>query len=291
MLNAENATAVAWTIGSYIGMESEIEMQRRGYLRLKIEVKVDMPLKSGFWWTDGTGNERWAQIRYERLSYFCYRCGTLGHTAQTCNRDIILSEVTPVQPMYGPWTTCTRQRKQTHGHQIGGGHKPEVQQRNPGRKTWKDLMKESGGETNGRAEKDRMPKLEANVQFQDMTIHSGLIEETRTGNLHPEGQAVSSLKTALMPYLDLNLSLVPTCQRKGGIYLNLEPQDDDQPILEDPKQSNHTSPYFSTSQVPEGQPISTPTKPDLPLQFEPPISKSRSMVIPGKKGEPPIRQP
>lgn len=111
MLNLENASAVAGTIGTFMGMDSEVDMQRRGYLRLKVQMKVDMPLKSGLWWTDESGTERWAQIRYERLLGFCYGCGTLGHTAQTCNFDIILFEVKPTQPMYGPWITCTRQRK------------------------------------------------------------------------------------------------------------------------------------------------------------------------------------
>lgn len=236
-----------------------------------------MPLKPSFWWTDDTRNERWVQIRYERLSNFCYGCGTLGHTTQTYNRDIILSEVNSTEPMYGQWTTCARQRKQYHGHQIGGGNKPEIQQRDPGRKTWKDLMKESGAETSGRGEEDRMPKLEPNVQVQDMANHSGHIDETGTWGLHPEGQGACSLKSAIMSYLDLNLSLVPTCQWKGGIELNLEPQDDDQSTMEDPKQKDHTSQHNRTSQVLEGQTTSTPRwppKPYLPCCLNHPSPKT-----------------
>lgn len=58
MLNAENANVVARTIGKCIDMDNEMEMQKRGYLRLKIEVNVDLPLHPGFWWTDDSGNER-----------------------------------------------------------------------------------------------------------------------------------------------------------------------------------------------------------------------------------------
>lgn len=151
MLNAENTSYVANTIGKCIEMDSETDMQKRGYLRLKIEVKLEVPLKSGYWWTTDRWNERWTQIKCERVSDFCYGCGNLGHNAQACNRDITLSKVNSTQPMYGPWTTCARQRKQSNWHQIGDGNKTSTQQRDPGRNTWKGLMKESGAETSGSA--------------------------------------------------------------------------------------------------------------------------------------------
>lgn len=92
MLNEDNAVSVAQTIGKCIAMDSEVEMQKLGYLRLKVEVDVELPLNPGFWWTDDARSERWEKIRYERLTDYCYGYRTIGHSAQVCNRDIILSE-------------------------------------------------------------------------------------------------------------------------------------------------------------------------------------------------------
>lgn len=159
MLNEANATSVAATIGKCTDMEQELEMQRRGYIRMKVEVEVAEPLKPGFWWSNERGQEKWADIRYERLSDFCYGCGILGHTAQNCNRDITTSDVNPKQPMYGPWTSCARQRKQATSHQIGGGNRPVLPKREPGKRTWRDMMRECGAAASDQA-CTATPKLE-----------------------------------------------------------------------------------------------------------------------------------
>lgn len=102
LLNLENDGSVASLIGSCIGMDPEIEMQKRGYIRMKVEIDTEEPLRAGFWWTDEAGTERWEQVRYERLSDLCYGCGRLCHTTQACSREITLSEVSCNRPMYGP---------------------------------------------------------------------------------------------------------------------------------------------------------------------------------------------
>lgn len=86
------STENAWIIGNEIGMCVEIELNveatKRSYLRMKVEIDVNVPLMVGFWWTNSQGTERWASIKYERLSDLCYECDTLGHTTQTCKEDV-----------------------------------------------------------------------------------------------------------------------------------------------------------------------------------------------------------
>lgn len=107
-----------------------------------MEIEVTAPICPGFWWTNDRGVEKWAQIKFERLSDFCFGCGRLGHTAQNCNLEIVPSEVNGRLPMYGPLLSCPRQRR------ITSWHKPEAEgdssktKRDPDRKTWQEMMKE-----------------------------------------------------------------------------------------------------------------------------------------------------
>lgn len=49
------------------------------------------------------GREKWATIKYERLSDFYYGCGRLGHTSQHCGEEVVISELNPGFPCYDPW--------------------------------------------------------------------------------------------------------------------------------------------------------------------------------------------
>lgn len=75
-------------------------MHSRGFIRMKAEVNVGEPFLSGFWWTNVKGNDKWATIKFERLSDFCYGCGKLGHTSLTYNEEIAISENDQTTPMY-----------------------------------------------------------------------------------------------------------------------------------------------------------------------------------------------
>lgn len=59
---------------------------------MKVEVNADRPLRDGFWWENSKSRENWASIKYERLSYFCYGCGMLGHMIQICKGKVQISE-------------------------------------------------------------------------------------------------------------------------------------------------------------------------------------------------------
>lgn len=89
MLNTENAWQIATKVGRCVAVDPEKEMCARAYIRLKIELDVSEPVCPGFWWANDRGEEKWANIKYERLSDFCYGCGRLGHTTQGCNLDIV----------------------------------------------------------------------------------------------------------------------------------------------------------------------------------------------------------
>lgn len=76
-------------------------------MRIKLELDISSPLTDGFWWTSKSGEEKWATIKYERMSDVCYSCGRLGHTSISCSEGIVMSENKPEFPKYGPWMMGT----------------------------------------------------------------------------------------------------------------------------------------------------------------------------------------
>lgn len=198
MLNMENASNIASRIGECLATDKENEMQVRGYIRMKVDIDVSTPVCPGFWWTNDRGVDKWAQVRYERLSDFCFGCGRLGHSAQSCNLDIVPSEGNGRLPMYGPWLSCPRQRKMASWHKPGSIPMIAAPKRDPSRKTWQDMMKES------LMEKDN----------------------EGTGPLVPK-EEVEELERVLVPVEALNLNLaINTPKKKRVIDLNADPSDD-----------------------------------------------------------------
>lgn len=160
MLNIVNANQIANSIGPCLDLEEEKEMHKRGYIHFKTEVAISERLPAGFWWVNGRGYERWAHIKYERLSDFYYGCGLLGHTSLVCQSEIVCSEVNGRLPMYGPWLTCARQRRQSGWTTIGGGSKIAPPRRDPNRKTWKDMMWEGSMRSGSHAPQSSNLKVE-----------------------------------------------------------------------------------------------------------------------------------
>lgn len=84
MINAANAEKIRRNIGGSIKAYGDIEKATHHYLGIKIEVDMIRSPIAGFCWTNSEGKENQASIKYEKLSYFCYGCGKLGHTTQAC---------------------------------------------------------------------------------------------------------------------------------------------------------------------------------------------------------------
>lgn len=69
-------------------------------------------------------------------------CGRLGHTSPNCNDDVVMSELTPGAPIYGPWLLGVRPRSNTRWFNLGGQTRKNQQtnQRDWSKPSWKDIM-------------------------------------------------------------------------------------------------------------------------------------------------------
>ncbi|KAK9273138.1 hypothetical protein L1049_017945 [Liquidambar formosana] len=94
-------------IGPKIGVLLDVDVPRSGqlvwnqFIRVRVDVDVRNPLKTGFLLKRAAMPEVWVQFKYERLSDFCYRCGRLGHGEKDCGADILTRLVDSVNPTHG----------------------------------------------------------------------------------------------------------------------------------------------------------------------------------------------
>lgn len=120
MYNGENARRIAGMVGRCMQVEKDHIMQNMNFLRLQVELDTTQPLKPGFWWKNSRGVDKWASFKYERIANFCYACGKLGHTSQTCGEEMVMSESRPGFPLYGPWFTGERPPQSGRHYWLGG---------------------------------------------------------------------------------------------------------------------------------------------------------------------------
>lgn len=83
MFNPQNANSIGDSIGRCLRVEEAQIMHQRTFLRLQVEIDMAEPLVPGFRWVDSRGQDKWASIKYERLTDLCYGCGRIGHTSIT----------------------------------------------------------------------------------------------------------------------------------------------------------------------------------------------------------------
>ncbi|KAL8132869.1 hypothetical protein AgCh_008376 [Apium graveolens] len=79
----------------------------RSFLRFRVELDIRNPLVSGFMLTRENMPDLWVEIKYERLSKFCYECGRIGHDEDSCKNH----EGRANTGDYGPWLRAPALKK------------------------------------------------------------------------------------------------------------------------------------------------------------------------------------
>lgn len=76
------------------------------YICFLVEIKVDNPLPVGFFLDRANGNNIWIQLKWERLSDFCYKCKLLDHVTGWCKNSDPVIVTNPngiLAKLFGPW--------------------------------------------------------------------------------------------------------------------------------------------------------------------------------------------
>ncbi|KAL9679353.1 hypothetical protein QQ045_017211 [Rhodiola kirilowii] len=95
------AKDVATAVGGLVEREGMKNVEVKGtYLRVRIELSVDEPIRRGLLLQFPDGEpDQWITFRYERLPNVFFRCGQLTHVTSRCgsnDRDLCGKR-------FGPW--------------------------------------------------------------------------------------------------------------------------------------------------------------------------------------------
>ncbi|KAL8512896.1 hypothetical protein ACS0TY_019156 [Phlomoides rotata] len=109
-------------LGNYIGRFVTYDDTNRGaiwrtYMRIRVEIDVGEPLKTGKKIRICASDATWVKFKYERLYLFCFVCGRLGHTEAYYEPEL-LANWGHLPRRWGIWIRAMDRRGQS-----GGGEK------------------------------------------------------------------------------------------------------------------------------------------------------------------------
>ncbi|XP_038714588.1 uncharacterized protein LOC120008131 [Tripterygium wilfordii] len=121
------ASLIGNTIGSFISPDNRQEANLlNSHLRFRASFPLSKPIRRGCRVKTPNGECVWVNLKYERLSDFCYYCGYVGHDERRCERKFDdVKAGTTSSGQYGPWLvadrTWNRKARSTSDSQGGKG--------------------------------------------------------------------------------------------------------------------------------------------------------------------------
>jgi hypothetical protein len=92
-MSEKNGKQIAESMGEFLEYDAKNNSSYwRKYMRIRVMLDVRRPLKKTKRLKKPGGGTQEVQFKYERLGMFCYYCGLLGHTDETC--DLLYSAET-----------------------------------------------------------------------------------------------------------------------------------------------------------------------------------------------------
>ncbi|OMO98747.1 hypothetical protein COLO4_13724, partial [Corchorus olitorius] len=91
MMTSRNAERIGNRMGEVLEVKEPMGSfgLNRSFLRVRVSINVNDPLIPGFWIPRGGDRNVWAEVKYKKLSDFCFNCGKLGHGNKFCKSEVI----------------------------------------------------------------------------------------------------------------------------------------------------------------------------------------------------------
>ena len=84
-MSEETGEKIGSRLGRYVMGDPKLGLlEQAQFLRIRVEVPINKPLRRGGWLTSSEGEKVWVHYKYKRLPSFCFRCGFLDHEDRSC---------------------------------------------------------------------------------------------------------------------------------------------------------------------------------------------------------------
>lgn len=106
MEEEENIQNMGSLVGRLVWYERPKVKDRlhRSFARVRVLIEVDKPLVTEFWMDRPGSSEVKIGVKYERVSFFCYKCGMIGHDFKSCKAEVVKFQ--NGQRVFGQWVTA-----------------------------------------------------------------------------------------------------------------------------------------------------------------------------------------
>jgi hypothetical protein len=174
LVSEQTGEIIGGRIGKYIsGDDHKGPSDQAKFLRIKVEVQVDKPLRRGGYVSSPEGGKAWVDYRYERLPTFCYCCGKLGHDDRDCTSPEEM--VTNGCTNYGEWLRATFGAKEAGMGRSGVKGRRVVREVNPVEETKVAPQPDLGGSPEARVDQDEVGenlqlKVRDSIEKSDLVI-------------------------------------------------------------------------------------------------------------------------
>lgn len=93
-MNQTRGSRVMSLLGPVVKMDVDVDGKASGaFLRARVAMEISKPVRRGVLLRmNRTEEPRWFQARYEKLPYYCFACGIIGHSELECSNPAICDE-------------------------------------------------------------------------------------------------------------------------------------------------------------------------------------------------------